>query len=63
LVNQHVFAFSEWPTNGAIEFKGYAARYRPELDLVLRLLYNIVQYMNNLLLLVHVHSPPPTCSI
>jgi len=25
-----------WPENGTIEFKRYAARYRPELDLVLR---------------------------
>lgn len=25
-----------WPENGAVEFKDYAVRYRPELDLVLK---------------------------
>lgn len=28
--------FRSWPENGEIEFKRYATRYRPELDLVLR---------------------------
>ena len=25
-----------WPSKGAVEFKGYSTRYRPELDLVLK---------------------------
>ncbi|KIK60287.1 hypothetical protein GYMLUDRAFT_73760 [Collybiopsis luxurians FD-317 M1] len=25
-----------WPTSGAVEFRGYSTRYRPELDLVLK---------------------------
>ena len=36
-IRYDVFCCSrDWPQHGAIEFKGYAARYRPELDLVLR---------------------------
>ncbi|TFK51703.1 multidrug resistance-associated ABC transporter [Heliocybe sulcata] len=26
----------DWPSNGEIEYRGYSARYRPELDLVLK---------------------------
>ncbi len=26
----------DWPPHGAVEFVNYAARYRPELDLVIK---------------------------